>query len=60
MSCKKIYYYEFAATLEEEFDSVEKAAGQMNATENAVVKKISHKNLVHSIIKKKEDRNEPK
>ena len=60
MSCKKIYYYEFAATLEEEFDSVEKAAGQMNATENAVVKKISHKNLVHSIIKKKEDHNEPK
>ena len=60
MSCKKTYYYEFAATLEEEFDSVEKAAGQMNATENAVVKEISHKNLVHSIIKKKEDRNEPK
>jgi hypothetical protein len=60
MSCKKIYYYEFAATLEEEFDSVEKAAGQMNATENAVVKEISHKNLLHSIIKKKEDHNEPK
>ena len=33
MSCKKIYYYEFTATLEEEFDSVEKAAGQMNATD---------------------------
>ena len=25
MSCKKIYYYEITATLEEEFDSVEKA-----------------------------------
>ena len=57
MSCKKTYYYEFAATLEEEFDSVEKAAGQMNATENAIVKEISHKNLVHSIIKKKENGN---
>ena len=60
MSCKKIYYYEFSATLEEEFDSVEKATGQMNATDNAIVKEISHKNLVHSIIKKKENGNEPK
>ena len=58
MSCKKIYYYEFTATLEEEFDSVEKAAGQINATENAIVKEITHKNLVHSLIKKedKDDR----
>ena len=58
MSCKKIYYYEFTATLEEEFDSVEKAAGQINATDNAVVKEITHKNLVHSLIKKedKDDR----
>jgi len=60
MSCKKTYYYEFYATLEEEFDSVEKATSQMNATDNAVVKEITHKSLVHSIIKKKEDRNEPK
>ena len=58
MSCKKIYYYEFTATLEEEFDSVEKAEGQINATENAIVKEITHKNLVHSLIKKedKDDR----
>jgi|TARA_R100000482_G_scaffold122660_1_gene70847 hypothetical protein len=58
MSCKKIYYYEFTATLEEEFDSVEKAAGQINATDNAIVKEITHKNLVHSLIKKedKDDR----
>jgi len=55
MSCKKIYHYEFAATLEEEFDSVEKAAGQKNASENAVVKEITHKNLIHSLIKKKEN-----
>ena len=55
MSCKKIYYYEFAATLEEEFDSVEKATDQRDASENAVVKDITHKNLIHSIIKKKED-----
>tara|TARA_A100001037_G_scaffold250458_1_gene233520 strand:+ start:698 stop:877 length:180 start_codon:yes stop_codon:yes gene_type:complete len=55
MSCKKIYYYEFTATLEEEFDSVEKAAGQINATDNAIVKEITHKNLVHSLIKKEED-----
>ena len=41
MSCKKIYYYEFSATLEEEFDSVEKAAGQRNASEKAVVKEIT-------------------
>jgi len=58
MSCKKIYYYEITATLEEEFDSVEKAAEQINATDNAVVKEITHKNLVHSLIKQ-EDRNEP-
>nr|BAR15117.1 hypothetical protein [uncultured Mediterranean phage uvMED] len=58
MSCKKIYYYEFSATLEEEFDSVEKAAGQRNASEKAVVKEITNKSLQHSIIKK-EDRNEP-
>ena len=58
MSCKKIYYYEFTATLEEEFDSVEKAAGQINATDNAIVKEITHKNLVHSLIKQ-EDRDEP-
>ena len=51
MSCKKIYHYEFAATLEEEFDSVEKAAGQRDASENAVVKEITHKNLIHSLIK---------
>ena len=58
MSCKKIYYYEITATLEEEFDSVEKAAGQINATDNAIVKEITHKNLVHSLIKKedKDDR----
>ena len=58
MSCKKIYYYEITATLEEEFDSVEKAAGQMDASDNAVVKEITSKNLQHSIIKK-EDRDEP-
>ena len=58
MSCKKIFYYEITATLEEEFDSVEKATGQINATENAIVKEITHKNLVHSLIKKedKDDR----
>ncbi len=55
MSCKKIYHYEFAATLEEEFDSVEKAAGQRDASDNAVVKEITHKNLIHSLIKKKEN-----
>ena len=58
MSCKKIFYYEITATLEEEFDSVEKAAGQRDASDNAVVKEITSKNLQHSIIKK-EDRNEP-
>ena len=58
MSCKKIFYYEITATLEEEFDSVEKAAGQMDASDNAVVKEITSKNLQHSIIKK-EDRDEP-
>ena len=58
MSCKKIYYYEFSATLEEEFDSVEKAAGQRNASEKEVVKEITNKSLHHSIIKK-DDRNEP-
>jgi len=58
MSCKKIYYYEFSATLEEEFDSVEKAADQRNASEKAVVKEITNKSLQHSIIKK-EDSNEP-
>ena len=58
MSCKKIFYYEITATLEEEFDSVEKAAEQINATDNAIVKEITHKNLVHSLIKKedKDDR----
>ena len=58
MSCKKIYYYEITATQEEKFDSVEKAAGQRDASDNAVVKEITSKNLQHSIIKK-EDRNEP-
>ena len=58
MSCKKIYYYEITATLEEEFDTVEKAAGQRDASDNAVVKEITSKNLQHSIIKK-EDRDEP-
>jgi hypothetical protein len=58
MSCKKIYYYEITATLEEEFDSVEKAAGQRDASDNAVIKEITSKNLQHSIIKK-EDRDEP-
>ena len=47
MSYIKIYDFEFTATLEEEFDSFEKAAGQMNATDNAVVKEITHKKLVH-------------
>ena len=58
MSCKKIYYYEITATLEEKFDSVEKAAGQRDASDNAVVKEITSTNIQHSIIKK-EDRNEP-
>ena len=58
MSCKKIFYYEITATLEEKFDSVEKAAGQRDASDNEVVKEITSKNLKHSIIKKK-DRNEP-
>ena len=56
MSCKKIFYYEITATLEEEFDSVEKAAGQINATDNAVVKEITSKSLQHSIIKKEDRR----
>ena len=55
MSCKKIYYYEITATLEEEFDSVEKAIEQINATDKAVVKEITHKNLVHSLIKKEDE-----
>ena len=54
MSCKKIYYYEISATLEEEFDDAEKAASQMNATDKAEVKKLEAR-LVRSIIKKKED-----
>ncbi len=33
MSCKKIYNYEFTATLEEEFDDVEKATNQMSASD---------------------------
>ena len=59
MSCKKIYFYEITATLEEEFDSVEKATSQRDASDKAVVKEITGKNLQHSIIKKEEDRNEP-
>lgn len=55
MSCKKIYYYEITATLEEEFDSVEKATNQNHASDNAVVKEITHKNLTHSIIKKEDN-----
>ena len=39
-------------------NSVEKAAGQRDASDNAVVKEITSKNLQHSIIKK-EDRDEP-
>jgi len=58
MSCKKIYYYEITATLEEKFDSVEKATSQKDASDNAVIKEITSKNLQHSIIKK-EDRDEP-
>ena len=41
MSCKKIFYYEITATLEEEFDSVEKATNQNHASDNAVVKEIT-------------------
>jgi len=55
MSCKKIYYYEITATLEEEFDSVEKAANQNHASDKAVIKEITHKNLTHSIIKKEDN-----
>lgn len=55
MSCKKIYHYEITATLEEEFDSVEKAAEQINASDKAIIKEITHKNLIHSLIKKEED-----
>ena len=55
MSCKKIYYYEFSATLEEEFDSVEKAMEQINASDKAIIKEITHKNLIHSLIKKEDD-----
>ena len=55
MSCKKIYNYEFTATLEEEFDSVEKAIEQINASDKAIIKEITHKNLIHSLIKKEDD-----
>jgi hypothetical protein len=55
MSCKKIYHYEITATLEEEFDSVEKAMEQINASDKAIIKEITHKNLIHSLIKKEED-----
>ena len=55
MSCKKIYHYEITATLEEEFDSVEKAMEQINASDKAIIKEITHKNLIHSLIKKEEE-----
>jgi hypothetical protein len=55
MSCKKIFYYEITATLEEEFDSVEKAANQNHASDKAVIKEITTKNLVHSLIKKEDN-----
>tara|TARA_Y100000004_G_scaffold154382_1_gene178510 strand:+ start:884 stop:1063 length:180 start_codon:yes stop_codon:yes gene_type:complete len=55
MSCKKIYHYEITATLEEEFDSVEKAIEQINASDKAIIKEITHKNLIHSLIKKEDD-----
>lgn len=55
MSCKKIYHYEITATLEEKFDSVEKAMEQINASDKAIIKEITHKNLIHSLIKKEED-----
>lgn len=55
MSCKKIYHYEITATLEEEFDSVEKATEQINASDKAIIKEITHKNLIHSLIKKEDD-----
>jgi len=55
MSCKKIYHYEITATLEEEFDSVEKAMEQINASDKAIIKEITHKNLIHSLIKKEDD-----
>ena len=55
MSCKKIYHYEITATLEEEFDSVDKAMEQINASDKAIIKEITHKNLIHSLIKKEDD-----
>ena len=55
MSCKKIYNYEFTATLEEEFDDVEKATNQMSASDKCVVKEISNIRLINAIIKREDD-----
>jgi len=54
MSCKKIYHYEMTVVMEEEFDSVEEAANQINASDKAKVS-ITNTRLVKSLVKKKEE-----
>ena len=56
MKCKKVWNYELAATMEEEFDSVEKAHNQIQASSKAKVK-ITDQRIVFSNVKMlKEDK----
>lgn len=50
MKCKKLYNYELTAVVEEEFDSAEKAAKQMEASDWSKVK-ITDTRMVFSTVK---------
>ena len=51
MKCKKLYNYELTAVVEEEFDSAEKAAKQMEASSPWPKVKIIDSRMVFSTVK---------
>ena len=49
--CKKVWRYELVALMEEEFDSVEKAHNQIQASTKAKVKEITSQRIIFSTVK---------
>lgn len=49
--CKKLWNIEFTAVMEQDFDSVEEAANQLEASDKSRVKEISNQRTIFSAVK---------
>ena len=49
--CKKVWNIEFTAVMEQDFDTVEEAANQLDVSDKSRVKEISNQRTVFSTVK---------